>query len=67
LDMAVRKTRHKGAQEALTRVDRLTALGKWVAIGGIAAVDAGLLVSSPPAGLLFAVNLAPSVFVLFDP
>jgi hypothetical protein len=68
LDLAVRKTRGKKEQEALTKIDRLTALGKWVAMGGIAAVDAGLISISPPAGALFAVNVAPAVFFfLIDP
>ena len=68
VDMAMRKTRDKEKQDPLTKIDRLIALGKWVAIGGITAVDVGLISISPPAGLLYAMNVVPaSLFFMIDP
>jgi hypothetical protein len=65
LDIVVRKMRRKDAQEALTRIDRLITMGKWVGIGGLAAIEAGFI--SPPAGALFTVHVAYPAFVMIDP
>lgn len=64
-ERAVRKTRKKEEQEALTWFDKLASLGKWTAAGGAAATAAGLL--TPAVGIKFALEISPLVFALIDP
>ncbi|MDQ4143998.1 MAG: hypothetical protein M3198_09695 [Actinomycetota bacterium] len=65
LNKVVRKTRGKAEEEAITPIDRLLTLGKWVAAGG-GAVAAGGIVSLPPA-LAIMIAISPRFFALIDP
>jgi hypothetical protein len=65
LGRVVRKTRGKEEDEAITTLDRLLTVGKWVA-AGCGAVTAAGLVSIPPA-LAITIALSPSFFALIDP
>jgi len=65
LNKVIRKTRGKEEEEAITTLDTLLTLGKWVAAGG-GAVAAGGIITLPPA-LAITLAISPRFFALIDP